>query len=118
MVSKQLPCRCGWFKTAEHSHMLEIGDACSVRPVDMAVGTVVPVPTFVIHVDADTTVLDDLDHAHTVSPSQDIVRYAKCVGGATASRAYGSSRLSRRMSMCSRARPVPTATQESGSSAT
>ncbi len=32
--------------------------------------------------------------------------------------AYGSSRLSRRMSMCSRARPVPTATQESGSSAT
>ena len=32
--------------------------------------------------------------------------------------AYGSSRLSRRMSMCSSARPVPTATQESGSSAT
>jgi hypothetical protein len=84
----------------------------------MAVGTVVPVSTFVVDVDADATALDDLDHALTVSPSRDIVKYAKCLGRAAASCAYGSSRLSRRMSMCSRASPVPTATQESGSSAT
>jgi hypothetical protein len=42
----------------------------------MAVGTVVPVSTFVVDVDADATALDDLDHVLTVSPGRDIVKYA------------------------------------------
>jgi hypothetical protein len=74
MVSEQLPRHFGRIEAAEQSLIIEIDDTGSIRPVDMAVGAVVPVSTFVVDIDADATALDDLDHACTVPPSQHIVK--------------------------------------------
>ena len=95
MVSEQIPRRYGWSHTTEQSLILKIDDTSSIRPVDMAVGTVVAVSTFVVDVNADGTALDDLDHACTLPPSQDIVK-AKIVQAERRSAAESSSILTYR----------------------
>lgn len=86
MFPEQFPGGRGRFVPDEQPPLLEVHDARPLRPVDVAMGPVMSVPTFVVDVHADATALHHLDHGCTVLRMANAVKFAERSLGETTRR--------------------------------
>lgn len=68
MVLEKVPSRRGRRDSSQSPPLFKIDHAGSAWPVDMTVGPMMPVSSFVVDVDADAAALDHLDHGRTLPP--------------------------------------------------